>query len=129
MDGRWQKLGALSGPRIAWRSTLGGQPCTCLALSEQVARDGHTIATAGWELGNYLKTPVVLFAHDSSQLPIGRMVELGAIGDRLMGSVEYPEPDVYPFADTVYRLVKGGYLNAVSVGWLPLDWKFSQDRA
>ncbi len=93
-----------------------------------VGRDGHTIAADAWVLDNYLKNPVVLWAHDASEPPIGRVVEIGTVGDRLMGSVEYPEPEVYPFADTVYRLVKGGYLNATSTGWLPLTWKFSQDR-
>jgi HK97 family phage prohead protease len=93
-----------------------------------VARDGHTIAAGAWVLDNYLRNPVFLWAHDSAQPPIGRMVEIGRVGDRLMGNVEYPERDAYPFADTIYQLVKGGYLNAVSVSWMPLEWSFTQDR-
>jgi HK97 family phage prohead protease len=94
-----------------------------------VGRDGHTIAADGWVLDNYLKNPVVLWAHDSAEPPIGRMVEIGSVGQRLMGSVEYSEPDTYPFADTIYRLVKGGYLNATSVAFRALEWSYSQDRA
>jgi HK97 family phage prohead protease len=93
-----------------------------------VARDGHRIATSGWVLDNYLRNPIVLWAHDAEEPPIGRMVEIGAVGDRLMGSVEYADAETYPFADTIYRLVQGNFLNAVSVGWVPIEWKYSTDR-
>ena len=93
-----------------------------------VARDNHTISTGGWDLKNFMTNPVFLWAHDSGALPIGRVVDIGAVGDRLMGTVEYLERDLYPFADTVYQLVRGGFLNAVSVSWEPLEYKFSQDK-
>ncbi len=108
----------------------GGERIVRYQLSDSnVARDGHTIATAGWVLDNYLKNPIVQWAHALDEPPIGRMVELGAIGDRLMGSIEYPDAETYPFADTIFRLVKGGYINAVSVSWAPISWKYSTDRA
>jgi len=96
--------------------------------SSAVARDNHTINTAGWDLVNYLRNPVFLWAHDSSALPIGRVVNIGVSGDRLMGDVEYAEADIYPFADTVYRMVKANLLNAVSVSWNPIEYRFSQDK-
>jgi hypothetical protein len=49
-------------------------------------------------------------------------------GDRLIGDVEFANADIYPFADTIYRLIKGGYLKAVSVGFRPDKWAFSTDR-
>jgi hypothetical protein len=88
-----------------------------------VGRDGHRIAADAWVLDNYLKNPVVLWAHDSAEPPIDRMVALGTVGDRLMGSIEYPEPGIYPFVDTVYELVRGGYRR------IPIAWRYSQDRA
>ncbi len=107
----------------------GGERIVRYLLSDSsVARDGHTIATSGWVLDSYLKNPIVQWAHALDEPPIGRMVELGVIGDRLMGSIEYPDAETYPFADTIFRLVKGGYINAVSVSWNPLSWKFSTDR-
>jgi hypothetical protein len=47
----------------------------------------------------------------------------------MVGTAEYADRDTYPFADTIFRLVKGGFLNAVSTGWIPLQWKFSTDRS
>ncbi len=96
---------------------------------ESVARDGHTIATAGWQLDNFLSNPVFLWAHDTSQPPVGRITDIAKSGSRLVGTVEYADAETYPFADTIYRLVKGRYLNAVSVSWLPEDWSHSTDRS
>jgi hypothetical protein len=56
------------------------------------------------------------------------MVDIGASGDRLMGNVEYPTADLYPFGDMVYRMVRAKLLNAVSVSWNPIEYRFSQDK-
>jgi hypothetical protein len=37
----------------------------------------------------------------------------------LIMKVKFAEPEINGFADTVYKLIKGGYLNAVSIGFLP----------
>jgi hypothetical protein len=96
---------------------------------ESVARDGDTIRTAGWDLAAYLANPVFLWAHDSSAPPIGKVIEIGAVGAELRGTVSYAEADEYPFADTIYRLTQGGFLNATSVSWLPRKWRQSADKS
>ncbi|MGJ5163173.1 HK97 family phage prohead protease [Bradyrhizobium sp. HKCCYLR1051] len=93
----------------------------------EVARDGHTIRA--WDLANYLTNPVFLWAHDSGDLPIGRVIEIEDRQGLLTGAVEYADAELNPFADTVFRLVKANYLNATSVSWDPLKWKFSTDKA
>jgi HK97 family phage prohead protease len=93
-----------------------------------VARDNHTISNTGWDLTNFLKNPVFLWAHDSGAPPIGRVVDIAATARGLVGSVEYADPDIYPFADTVYRLVKGGFVNATSVSWNPIEYRWSTDK-
>jgi hypothetical protein len=92
-----------------------------------VGRDGFTIAQDGWILGDYLANPVFLWGHDDLALPIGRMVDVGVVNGKLRGTVEYIDADLSPFADTVYRMVRSGYLNAVSTRWLPHTWKYSSD--
>ena len=93
-----------------------------------IGRDQHTVAADAWVLSNYLKNPVFLWAHDDTLPPIGRMVEIGTVGNQLKGTVEYADRDLNPFADTIYRLVVGGYLNAVSASWRPLEWSFARDK-
>lgn len=94
-----------------------------------VARDGHTVNQDGWQLDAYKANPVVCWAHDTSEPPIGRMTQIGVVGGQLRGVVEYPDRDTYAFGDTIYRLVKGRFLNAVSVSWDAIKWKHSTDRA
>lgn len=90
------------------------------------------IRQEGWELSTFVGgNPVALFAHDSSSLPIGRASSVH-VRDRkqLIGDITFASKEVYRFADTVYRLIKGKFLNAVSVGFTPLEYEFvnSKDR-
>jgi HK97 family phage prohead protease len=68
----------------------------------------------------------VLFAQDSSSPPVGRARRVWTDGSRLLADVEFAPPETYAFADTIYRLVKGGFLKSGSVGFLPVDYKFSE---
>ena len=89
-----------------------------------VDRMGDTIDPNGWDTADFDANPVALWAHDSSQPPIGRAGNLAVEGGRLMGDIEFAPTETYAFADTVYRLVTGGFLNAVSVGFLPTEYSF-----
>jgi HK97 family phage prohead protease len=92
-----------------------------------VDRAGDRIDPKGWELDAFNKNPVALWAHDSWSPPIGRASGVGPIGKRLMGDIEFAGAEIYPFADTIYLLSKGGFINAVSVGFNPLEWTFVND--
>lgn len=91
--------------------------------TESVDRDGDIIEVAGWQLENYKKNPVILWGHDYHGLPIGKTVsiQIDPIARTLVQDVKFPTADEYPFADTVYKLAKGGYLNATSVGFVGIE--------
>ena len=93
--------------------------------TQAVDRDNDTVAVAGWKTDNYLKNPVVLWAHDYSALPIGKCVNLSVSDGKLMGTCQFAD---HPMAKTVLSLVDGGYLNATSVGFKPIDYSLNQDR-
>jgi hypothetical protein len=40
----------------------------------------------------------------------------------------FAEPETYEFADTVFRLVRDGFINAGSVGFAPIEWKFVNSK-
>jgi antitoxin component of MazEF toxin-antitoxin module len=90
----------------------------------RVDRTGETVA-ASWDLEAYKQNPVVLYQHQHDGLPIGRAEEVFLDGEQLMFRVRFVPGDIYPFADTVRRLYDGGFMNAVSVGFRPLDVKGS----
>ena len=68
-------------------------------------------------------------AHDSSSPPIGRASHILVEGERLMGDIEFAAPETYEFADTIYRLVQEKFINAVSVGFMPIEWSWSEDKS
>lgn len=90
-----------------------------------IARDGNTIAPDAWVLAPFMLNPVFLWAHSHDDLPIGRVVDIETIGQILKGNVEYAE---HPFAEAVYRMVTGGFINATSVGFIPLKWKYPAEK-
>jgi len=89
---------------------------------------GDKIDPAGWDLKQFKQNPVALWAHQSDLPPIGRASNVTVQNGKLVGDIEFASADVYPTADTIYRLVRGGFLKAVSVGFKPLDWAFSSDK-
>jgi HK97 family phage prohead protease len=94
-----------------------------------VDRAGDSIDPAGWQTDTFMKNPVALWAHDSYSPPIGRASNVGRSGDRLMGDIEFMSADISPFADSIYKMVKAGFVKAVSVGFIPLDWTFAKDAS
>jgi len=92
-----------------------------------VDRMNDTIAAAGWDISDFLANPVALWAHDSSAPPIGGARNVGVDGDRLLGDIEFAPAETYAFADTIYRLVLGKFLRAVSVGFLPTRYAFVEN--
>ena len=79
-------------------------------------RMGDIIEADGWNLKDYKKNPVFLWAHNYHDLPIGKATRVWVSADKqLKFQIEFADKETYEFADTVYRLYKGGFLNAVSV--------------
>jgi HK97 family phage prohead protease len=94
-----------------------------------VDRMGDVIDAEGWQLDNYRKNNVVLWAHDALAPPIGRASNVRVQGNRLLGDIEFASAEIYPFADQIYRLVRTRFLGACSVGFRPIEFAFSRDPA
>jgi len=91
--------------------------------------DGFAINQAGWDLSYFRKNPTVLWVHNASVLPVARSVyekieEVDEYGQSLVGVAEFPTAEIHPFADTVYKMYREGFLRGVSVGWTSTDWEF-----
>lgn len=101
---------------------LGENVYEFIASTEDVDRDGEVVTASGWDLDNYRKNPVVMFAHDYRSLPIGKAVDIKVRGKKLVSKIEFTPPEVNEFGDAVKRLVEWGALSAVSVGFAPREW-------
>lgn len=107
----------LGGQREAIDETT--RTATFVFSTDSPDRVGDIIDQATWRLDRYMANPQFLWAHRSRELPIGRTVDLKVAGNRLVGKVKFAGPEENPFADTCWEMVKGGFLSAVSVGFLP----------
>ena len=96
--------------------TDAGTPIRFVASTQGVARDGLEIGVDAWNLENYSRNPVVLWAHDytGQRPPIGR-ADVFVDGDRLMADVTFDQSD--DFARSIEAKYRGGFLHSVSVGW------------
>ncbi len=94
-----------------------------VASTESQDRYGDVIRVAGWKLDAYKKNPVFMFAHRSDEPPIGKCVEIHTESNppALVQKIEFANAATFAFADTIFNLYKGGFLNAVSVGFMPLE--------
>lgn len=92
-----------------------------------VDRMGDSINPDGWDTADFMANPVALWAHDSSSPPIGRASNVMPVAGKLKGDIEFMPADISAFADSIYRMAKAGFIKAVSVGFIPLEWKFVQD--
>lgn len=79
------------------------------------------VVEQNWNLENYKKNPVILYGHDQTGLPIGKAVNVAVENGALTFDVKFVPAEVYPFAGTVEAMYRDGFLNAVSVGFIPTD--------
>lgn len=97
-------------------------------ITKQVEdRDGDIIIIDGIKTENFMKNPVVLASHDWRSLPIGKVLEIWKEGDELLARLEFAV-DIFETAKTVFNLIKGGYLNAVSIGFSAIKTQWSEDN-
>lgn len=92
--------------------------------TEAVDRQGDIVRATGAQLENYLKNPVVLWAHDYAQPPVAKALSIEIMpGSGLKATFQFPEWNMNPHADVVRRMWAGGFLNATSIGFMPLKSK------
>ena len=103
-------------------------PLRIRITTAQRDRDRDTISAAGWKLENFRKNPVVLFAHNSRGLPIARDDGLTLDESGLVGTPRFCDAEMNPMGPMVERMLRGGFLNAASVGFLPMIWQINEQE-
>lgn len=94
-----------------------------LASTAAVDRHGDIVDQNGWDLTNYKANPVMLWAHNYSELPVAKAtgIEITELG--LEAEFEFAPSDANPKAAMIQKLYDDGFLNAVSVGFIPKERK------
>lgn len=111
-----------------FKAAKEGGPVSFIASTAAADRYGDVIEQAGWDLAAFKANPVLLWAHKYDQPPVGRcpgmVVENGNL---VSGGVEFTPASANAFGAQVEELVRGGFLNTVSVGFLPKKWEYRAD--
>ena len=101
---------------------LGEGVFEATVTTAEVDRTGELIETDGLTTDGWVKTGMpVLYGHDYSSLPIGKGLSFKQLKTKLTARFQLAVKE-YPFAQTVADMIKGGYLNAVSIGGIVKQW-------
>lgn len=82
-------------------------------------RQGEVIEQAGADVSFYKMNPIVLWAHDYGDLPIGMCNKIELIDGKWMAEGIFAPEEANPFAQQVRRLYDGGFIKATSIGFIP----------
>ncbi|MBO7735070.1 MAG: HK97 family phage prohead protease [Methanobrevibacter sp.] len=117
---------------------LGDRSVQFTISKEVVDRDGDILRAGGVDFSNYMKNPVFLSFHNSREFPLGKVTKFWVEGNAVKAIVYFPtieelssDPaqasEKAKLVDFTYHCYKTGMLNAVSVGFIPLEWTENKD--
>ena len=89
-----------------------------VASTDAIDRYGDVVSQ-NWELESYKRNSVILWNHDQMAPPIGRALSVDVVDGKLMIDVEFDMAD--PHAAMIARKAQAGFINAVSVGFQPIE--------
>jgi len=108
---------------------------TFRASTPTLDRHGTRVIPSGIDTSRFDRNPIFLWGHDGYGA-FGNPPEIDAVIGRVVAhrtsdsafdiDVEFAPADVNERAEQAFRLVKSGYLNAVSIGFYPRVWHQEQ---
>lgn len=90
--------------------------CGSTANSDRV---GDKIELNGVDLKNFKKNPIILFNHDYDKV-VGKAQEVYIKDEKLLFKIQFADTEL---GTEVFYLLKNGYLNASSVGFIGKEYK------
>ena len=107
---------------------LGGRSFQFVISTGSVDRDNDVVDPEGWNLDDFMRNPVVMWGHNYQEPPIARATHLEVMpGVGISARFEFPPAGIHPLADTVRGLWDAGFVNAASIGFMPLEWEMIDD--
>lgn len=99
-----------------------------------IDRHGDIVDQLSWILEHFNANPSFYFQHESYDFPIGKWLKVGLEDDpnnegmkMLVGEAEFAT-EIYDKAQLAFDMVKGGYMNMCSVGFIPHRVEYDEKR-
>jgi uncharacterized protein len=98
-------------------------------LDETLDRYNEIILASGWQIGNYQRNPIFQNAHQYGDIifTLGKAIITEVRGSQLFQRIQFAT-EANPVAKIAYGLYRGGFLNAVSVGFVPVRWENGTEK-
>lgn len=91
-------------------------------------RSNDEMIPTGCDISKYMTNPVVAAFHNYNKPPIAKTTEIQFDESGVIAKLEFVPAGVSPEADMLWEMYKGGYMNAWSVGFIPVEWTQKADR-
>ena len=95
---------------------------SAFASTETPDRDGEIILSAGWDLDNFMKNPVLLLSHQYYLPPVGKVTKIEKRDNGLWFEAKFADTEAGKEVATLYR---DGMMSAFSVGFMPRKMEMS----
>jgi hypothetical protein len=91
--------------------------------TSDICRDCDRMMHGAWDLENFKRNPIFGFNHDMSKPPIGKVIEIAERNGKLTA----PCASLTPVCEPILAMHHDGTMNAVSVAWRPIEWKWAKE--
>lgn len=91
-----------------------------VASTEALDRDDERILASAWDLKNFKMNSPLLWSHQATELPIGKVTEVRVVDGKLTFNAIFAEEE-NEFAAKVAKMYRKGFINAFSVGYIPQE--------
>lgn len=124
-EGLKESGGRLRLPVLAKTEDKGDGLLGVTISTNTIDRHGDMVQPGGMDAKAFRKNPVVMWAHDYTQTPIGKASNVKRDNERIIADVEFAPTE---FAGEVYSLYAKGFLQAWSIGFIPVKWDEVKDE-
>lgn len=91
---------------------------TAVGSIQRTDRDKDIVKIDGINVKNYKKNPVVLWAHQYSELPIGKALRVWKKDGKLLFKIKWADAEHNPIAPFIAKQYEDGFLNAFSMSFI-----------
>ena len=81
--------------------------------------DRDIVKVDGVDISKIKQNKSFLWSHQNAEHPVGKIISIKKDGKKIIGKAQMTSEEENPFGYQTYKLIKGGYINNVSMSFIP----------